>query len=343
MANAIFSTFIADEDPVVQHCAIRALAMHQGWELAFDFVETTKLNTQAKLNALRSLAMMHKPEVVDGLISRLAQATDSTLRQGILSALCRLHFQEGEWKGDSWGTRPDTRGPYYQPEPWAETPKIAAALKAELANASPEEAAFLVKEMNRNRIQSNDALERILALAKQDPKVLPDAVAQLAVAETIPADAIPLLLQALKLSEAKTSTLSQAIIALTKTDSAEGVTATLATLPVLQKMPESYKDYEAATAAFFNSPKLENHHLLVEQAAEKLDGAASRTADAALLYLASRNSGSPESKELSAKAIEHGWQADPKRRIQIIDAISSVKHQASAPRVLVGLDESDPR
>lgn len=330
----------AHADPVVAHTAIRfAAALHLGRES----LAALDAGKGLRQNVLRILASLHMTEVVEGLISRLSKATDPALRQGILSALCRLHFHEGEWKGDSWGTRPDTRGPYYQPEPWAETPKIAAALKAALAKATPEEAAFLVKEMNRNRIQSNDALERILALAKQDAKVLPDAVAQLAVAETIPADAVPLLLQALKLPDVRTGTLSQAIIALTKTDSAEGVSATLAALAPLQKMPESQKDYEAATAAFFNSPKLENHHLLVEQAAEKLDGATSRTADAALLHLANRNSGSPESKELSAKALEHGWQADPKRRIQIIDAIASVKHQASAPRVLAALDDPDPK
>lgn len=334
------------KDAVFEHTLARALATspHAGTLLTLlAGGEPFKPDESVRKFVLRPLSMMHRPEVVAGLIDQLSKVSDPALRQGILSALCRLHFHEGEWKGDSWGTRPDTRGPYYQPEPWSETPKVADALKAALAKASPEEAAFLVKEMNRNRIQSNDALERILALAKQDTKVLPDAVAQLAVAETIPADAVPLLLQALKLTEAKTSTLSQAIIALTKTDSAEGVAATLATLPVLQKMPESQKDYEAATIAFFNSPKLENHHLLVEQAAEKLDGATSRTADAALLYLANRNSGSPESKELSGKAIEHGWQADPKRRIQIIDAIASVKHQASAPRVLVALDDPDPK
>ncbi|HEY1048367.1 MAG TPA: c-type cytochrome, partial [Prosthecobacter sp.] len=352
----VFGMTLGDADPIVRHTAVRALASLNAHSVGLAFLDDHIKAEVIRSSALRALAMMHKPEVVEGLISRLAKATDTPLRQGILSTLCRLHFHEGEWKGDSWGTRPDTRGPYYQPEPWAETSKIAAALKDALAKATPEEAAFLVKEMNRNRIQSNDALERILALAKQDAKVLPDAVAQLAVAETIPADAVPLLVSSLGLPPAggsadglkpaitlSSATLSQAIVALTKTDSAEGVTATLATLPLLQKMPESQKDYEAATAAFFNSPKLENHHLLVEQAAEKLDGATSRTADAALLYLANRNSGSPESKELSGKAIEHGWQADPKRRIQIIDAIASVKHQASAPRVLVALDDPDPK
>ncbi len=315
--------------------------------------------------ALRCLRVIHTPEVVTGLIERLGKATDPALRQGILAALCRLHFKEGEWKGDSWGTRPDTRGPYYQPEAWSETPKIAVALKDALAKATPEEAAFLVKELNRNRIQFNEALERILVLAKQDAKVIPDAVAQLATAETIPADAIPLLvgvvsnlgLQSAQASKDQNgnasvtspadglksgSTLSGAIIALAKTDSAEGVSATLAALDTLKKMPESGKDFDAATNAFFNASKLENHHQLVEQIAEKLEGYTSIYADAALLNLANRKSGSPESIQLSQKALDTGW-AEAKRRKQIVDAIGLIKHQASAGKVLAALNDTDPK
>ncbi|MCB1277035.1 discoidin domain-containing protein [Prosthecobacter sp.] len=303
--------------------------------------EIPKRVYKEKLSHVRALAGMHQPEVVTGLIKRLGKFNDPALRQGILAALCRLHFHEGEWKGDSWGTRPDTRGPYYQPEAWSETPKIAAALKDALAKASPEEAAFLVKEMNLNRIQSNDALERILVLAKKDAKVIPDAVAQLATADAIPADAVPLLLQALKMADAKTATISQAIIALAKTDSAEGVSATLAAFDALKKMPESGKDYEAATNAFFNAPKLENHHQLVEQIAEKVDGKTSLYADAALLNLANRKSGSPESIQLSQKALDAGW-ADAKRRKQIVEAIGLIKHMPSAGKVLTALNDPDP-
>ncbi|MES2735938.1 MAG: discoidin domain-containing protein [Verrucomicrobiota bacterium] len=366
--NEVISALISNvTDPVVCHSLSRALAKLNEHEASFKAMDRFSADSPQHRMVLRSLAMMHQPEVVTGLIERLNKATDPALRQGILAALCRLHFHEGEWKGDSWGTRPDTRGPYYQPEPWSETPKIAEALKTALAKASPEEAAFLVKEMNRNRIQSNDALQRILTLAKQDPKVIPDAVAQLAVAETIPADAIPMLVGVLKSTQelqlAKTpkeqttsnpgivnppelklssTLLSQAIIALTKTDSAEGVSATLAVLSPMQKMPESFKDFEAASAAFFASPKLENHHLLIEQIAEKLDGPTSRYADAALLNLAARTTGSPESRELSQKALDHGWQ-EAKRRVQIIDAISAIKHMASAPKVLAATDDPDPK
>ncbi|GAA5140048.1 hypothetical protein GCM10023213_21900 [Prosthecobacter algae] len=345
-------SYVNHQDPVVAHTAIRALAARNK-PAEIIFALSTVLSHQQDDNTyswaegiFKALAQIHSPVVVEALIDGLNAQINSRMRQGILAALCRLHFHEGEWKGDSWGTRPDTRGPYYQPEPWSETPKIAEALKTALAKASPEEAAFLVKEMNRNRIQSNVALQRILTLAKQDPKVIPDAVAQLAVAETIPADAIPMLVKVLaEAAQAPghtTATLSQAIIALTKTDSADGVSATLAVLSPMQKMPEYFKDFEAASAAFFASPKLENHHLLIEQIAEKLDGPTSRYADAALLNLAARTTGSPESRELSQKALDHGWQ-EAKRRAQILDAISAIKHMASAPKVLAATDDPDPK
>jgi putative heme-binding domain-containing protein len=330
-------------DPVVRHVAIRSIARIGEGTVAFDLVDS---NNKAALNsALRALAMMHKPEVVSGLIERLAKATDPTLRQGILAALCRLHFHEGEWKGDSWGTRPDTRGPYYQPEAWSETPKIATALKEALVKAAPEEAAFLVKELNRNRIQFNEAQQRILALAKQDPNVLPELAAQLAGAEEIPAEAVALLVglvsDAGKSAPITSTTLSQAVIALSKTDSALGASATLAALDTLKKLPDSGKDFDAATNAFFNAPKLENHHQLVEQTAEKMIGLASVYADAALLNLANRKSGSPESIQLSQKALDAGW-ADAKRRKQIVEAIGLIKHTASAAKVFAALNDSDP-
>ena len=354
---------IGHADPVISHTAIRAAAIRRLFKQAFAVLDGSSSD---RAGILRSLAMMHQSEVVTGLIERLGKATDPALRQGILAALCRLHFKEGEWKGDSWGTRPDTRGPYYQPEAWSETPKIAVALKDALAKASPEEAAFLVKELNRNRIQFNEAQQRILALAKQDPKVLPELAAQLAGAEEIPAEAVPLLVKLLQsshlaprdepsvsksendtakgnaqlVSRSETAIMAAAIIALSKTDSADGVSATLAALEPLKKLPDSWKDYEAALAAFLNAPKLENHHQLVEQIAEKGEWPVSMYANAALLNLANRKTGSPESIQLTQKALDKGW-ADPKHRKLIIDAISASKHMPSAAKVIAALDDAD--
>ncbi len=107
------------------------------------------------------MRMHDVPGIVDDLLSKLAAEKRPEIRNLLLATLCRLRQREGEWTGDSWGTRPDTRGPYYQPVKWAETDKILAALKSTLDAAHTGGGSFLVKEMSRNRIQSNDALSRI--------------------------------------------------------------------------------------------------------------------------------------------------------------------------------------
>ena len=329
-----------------------------------DLIGAPSLNPDHPARGCEVLALLHYPAVVDRLLQELSRTRNVSSyspenpklaevhRKVILAALCRLHFKEGEWKGDSWGTRPDTRGPYYQPEAWSETPKIAVVLKDALAKAAPEEAAFLVKELNRNRIQFNEAQQRILELAKKDPKVLPELAAQMAGAEEIPAEAVPLLVRIVesplaqddsptgKSYDVSSVTLSQAITALSKTDSAEGVSATLAALEHLKKLPDSGKDFDAAFNAFLNAPKLENHHQLVEQIAEKGEWPVSMYANAALLNLANRKTGSPESIQLTQKALDKGW-ADPKHRKLIIDAISASKHMPSAAKVLAALDDPD--
>ncbi len=360
--KAVFNLTLGNSDTLVRHTAVQALAKMQDHELAFSYLadaagDTTEPGDTAagpqhdpesrgRPDALQALARMHKPEVVTGLIEWLGKTKDMEERQDILSALCRLYFHDGEWKGDSWGTRPDTRGPYYQPEPWSETPRVGETLKEILANAPAEEAAFLVKEMNRNRIQSNDALERVLALAKTDPKLLPDAAAQLATAENIPVDAIPLLLSAAQADttgvEPTTAAtmLMNAVIALSKTDSAEGAIISLQTLLNLSKIQGAGKEAEAARNSYFSSQKLENHHHALEEEAAKIGTPNAQWADAALLTLSARTNGTPESREATKKALEEGWK-DVKRRTQILRAVAQLKHNPYADKVLEALDDPD--
>lgn len=342
---------LGDADPVVAHTTFRALALISAHDACLAVLDNNDAPPAQRLGALRALMRMHTAAAVDSLLARLTKETKIENRKGLLSALSRLHYQEGEWKGDSWGTRPDTRGPYYQPETWAESAKIAAALKDALAKAGPDEAAYLVGEMNRNRIQSDDALQRILTLAKEDTKLVPEAVAQLATAETIPAAGIPLLIQALQapadpkaeITPAMAATLAQAITALSKTDSAEGCKASLVGLLTLSKAKGSGKEQESARTTFFGAPKLENHHQLLETEAEKAGEPTARLADMALLNLSQRKTGSPESRELSQKALDHGWTTDAKRRIQIIDAVRETKTFAWGDKVLEALTDSDPK
>ena len=332
------TTQLGDADPVVAHTAFRSLAMLKAADACFAVIDNTSSAPAQRAGALRALMRMHQPDVVQGLIDRLPNATTPAERSGLLAALARLYFHEGEWKGDSWGTRPDTRGPYYQPEPWSGTPMIEAVLKAELKDGPPAAMAAFIVELRRNRIEFNEALQSLLALVKKDPTLLPDLISQLATAETIPADVIPYLITALK--EGSTDrTMAQAVAILSKTDSKEGCVASLG---VLGKLDEIKKQDFAKNAltAFLNAPKLENHHQMLEEHAAKLDGSVSMWADAGLLALSARKTGSPESRELSQQALNHGW-ADVKRRVQILNAIHVTGSHALDDQVRAAMADPD--
>lgn len=364
------SLCLTDPDPRIAHTAFQALARLGAKDVAIKAL----LSGPNPEGAAFALMRMHDvPGIVDDLISKLATEKRPEIRQLLLATLCRLAQREGEWTGDSWGTRPDTRGPYYQPVKWAETDKILAALKSTLDTASPEEASFLVKEMSRNRIQSNDALSRILSLAKDNPSVLPDAVAQLVASESIPAEGVPLLIQAAGDAKAGSATLSQAIIALSKVDGNEAFASSLGgfgTLtnrleslraavkaageiadPVKAKSEQKYartaltdaeKHLEEAAKAFLEAPKLENHHLALEKtAAEKPATPEGFWANAAVLALASRTGGSPESRELSKKALDAAWNV-PAQKAVLIAAAVKTKNRTLDDRILVAANDLDP-
>ena len=328
-----------DADPVIAHTAFRSLSMLKAGDACFTVLDVKDATPAARTGALRALMRIHTPEVVKGLSNRLAAASDPAARSGILSALCRLYFKEGTWKGDSWGTRPDTRGPYYQPERWSETAAIEAVLKAELEKTTPENAPAFLNELKRNRIEFNEALLRVIALVKENPAMLPDLVAQLSAAEAVPADAVPGLIAAAN-GDWPAVTLSQAVITLAKVDSKEGCAASLTALAKLDGMKAANKERDLAKAAFLGAPKLENHHQLLEDEAAKTGGERSVWADAGLLALSARTTGSPEAKELSAKAIQQGW-SSPKRRIQILDAIQSTNFHGMDVQVLAALEDPD--
>ncbi len=345
--RSVFDITLAHKDPVVTHTAIHALAELADEDLALSYITPNEI-PELRKNALQALARMHTEAAVSGLIQRLDPDSSASYQQEILKTLARLHFHEGEWKGDSWGTRPDTRGPYYQPEPWEQTDRIMAVLKEALASEDPQIVSSLVREMNRNRIKSNDALNRVLALAKNDPKLLPEATAQLAEAEDIPLDAIPSLIRAAltspnTLEDAVAATLLEnAVTALTKTDSSDGFLASLTAIQALKDVFGSERQQNAAETAFFNAERLENHHRILEQQASKQDGSQSIWADAALLTLSARTSGSPESREASKNALIAGWEhAD--RRAQILEAVALIKHNPYADKVLSALDDPDPK
>ena len=335
------AALLGDADARVAHTAFRGLAELEAHAACFAVLDSADATLARRTGAGFALQLMHAKPVVDGLLARLEKETAPERRRELLGALCRLHFADGPWNGESWGTRPDTRGPYYQPEAWSETPRIAAAIKAILAKASPAEAGLLVGEMNRNRIQSNEALERIIALAGQNPALAPEAVAQMAVAEEIPRDGVPWLIRVARDPQAKPAVLAQAITALAKTDGAEGGRAMLAALVALDKAQGSNKEQDAGRAAFNNAAKLAAMHEAFEDEAAKVGTPTAAWAETALLKISGRTSGSPEAREAATKALAVGWET-PARRAQIIRAADKAKSHVLDDKILAALDDPAP-
>lgn len=331
---------LADTDPVVAHTAMHMLIRLRAVDAALAALDNSKTSPALRAGTLRVLQSIHEPAVVEALIARLGRETSEANRAGLITALCRLHFVEGKWKGDSWGTRPDTRGPFYQPEAWSETPKIAAALKAALDKSGSSEAAFIGRELSRHRIPAGAALDTLIARAKSEPTLLPAIAAQLAQAEEVPANAIPLLIAAARADDTSDAARAQAVIALTKTADAGAWRAVLSALPRVTGTKSENNLAEKAQSAVNNAAKLDQVHVVFEEAAATLDGATAQLADGVLLKLASRKVGSPEAREAARAALDAGW-AQPKRRAQILRAAARVGDSSRSAQFVAAMDDPD--
>jgi putative membrane-bound dehydrogenase-like protein len=338
-------SYLDDADPVVAHTALQTLIRIKAVDTCLEMVgrtnETRKKVPRIRTGCLQVLQSVPEPKTVSGLISLLDKEPSAERRAGIITALCRLHFVEGKWKGDSWGTRPDTRGPFYQPEPWSETPRIAAALKAALDRADSAEAAFIGREFSRHRIPAGDALAKLIARAQTEASLLPAIAAQLAEAEDVPADAVPLLVRTATADATGDAARAQAVIALAKTAQTEAWQAILSALPRVQQTKTENNLAEKARNAVNNAPKLDQVHAVFEDTAPKLDGASSLLAEGFLLKLASRRVGPPEAREAAAKSLDAGWAA-AKRRVQILRAAAKVGDASRAAQFVAALDDADP-
>ncbi|RYD36415.1 MAG: c-type cytochrome [Verrucomicrobiaceae bacterium] len=327
---------LGDTDPVVVHTAVHSLILLEAADAALTVVDTPGTTDPRRAGALRVLQALHTKPVVEALTQRLNAEQDSARRRGLLSALCRLYYTDGIWKGDSWGTRPDTSGPYYQTAVWEASPMIQETLRRVLKQSPTDEATFLLNEMSRHKLQDDAALSQVVAMATKDAALVPVAVNQLLRSSSLPAEGLPLLTTAAADSKTPDTVRLQAISALARADSAEGAAASLSGLPKIKDRDTRGK----AAEAMLGAPKLENHHQYFENAAEKLDGGPSVWADAALLTLAGAKSGSPEARQLSQAALDKGW-TDSARRVQILQAVVLTRKRSWADRVIFALKDPD--
>jgi putative heme-binding domain-containing protein len=148
----------------VPHVGIKALASLQAVDACLAAVK----DISTRPAALRALQEMHLLKSVDGLIAILASNPDADTAEGALSALARLHFRENKWDLKTWWhTRPDDRGPYYEPTVWEGTAKIRTAIQENFAKVSEARRVAFISLLADNRIPVST-----LKLAGLDPVVL---------------------------------------------------------------------------------------------------------------------------------------------------------------------------
>jgi putative membrane-bound dehydrogenase-like protein len=154
-------------DQGLSHLAVNALVSLQANDAALKGIDGSPA---VRVGALRALALMHDPVTVTGLIDRLGRTSDAAARVDILHALTRLHNREGFWKGDWWTTRPAHLGPFFDPAPWEESPRIRAALVGALGAASGSEFSALANDLVANEVLPRGSEPLLSAVtASRDP------------------------------------------------------------------------------------------------------------------------------------------------------------------------------
>ncbi len=148
-------------DQALSHLAVSALVSLNASDAALKGIDGTPA---VRAGALRALAMMRDPAVVTALVERTGKATDATVKSALLHTLARQYNREGDWKGDWWTTKPAHLGPYFDPAPWAETPRIRSALVAALTASSGDAMAALVGDMVSNQTLPRGALPLLAAV-----------------------------------------------------------------------------------------------------------------------------------------------------------------------------------
>ena len=154
-------------DQGLAHLAVNALVSLGATEAAMRGVDGAP---GVRVGSLRALSQMHDAPTATALIDRLGRTNDAATRMDILHALARLHNREGFWKGDWWTTRPAHLGPFFDPAPWEESPRIRSALASALLGANAAEFSTMVSDLVLNEVLPRGSEPLLTAVtASKDP------------------------------------------------------------------------------------------------------------------------------------------------------------------------------
>jgi putative membrane-bound dehydrogenase-like protein len=160
---------LPDAQRVIPHLAVNALVTLNAWQSCIDALDST-----FRPGALWALRQMHTQETVSALIQRLYRPIDPDTQAGVLEVLARLYFREGDYtKGDWWGTRPDTTGPYYDRQKWDQSDRIEKVLRGIQQSANDSLSQWINTQLQRHRIAFDGSpIDKPQTLESQSPIVI---------------------------------------------------------------------------------------------------------------------------------------------------------------------------
>ena len=152
---------LSSDDALVRHLATKAISKQDCEQACWHIFNSQPKESLAFEHAVQALAMKHEPKFIAELIDSLKpnNGQSEKMNDTMVRILSRLAFREGTWNGASWGTRPDTRGPYYQPEAWEMTKPIEEAIDLFLAKKDASDRTEILRMLALNRWSIAERIE----------------------------------------------------------------------------------------------------------------------------------------------------------------------------------------
>lgn len=275
--------------PRLRHTAMQAVVSLENVPACLAAVEDS---TTRKL-ALLVLQRIHRMDVVNGLFASFAKSADPGVRFDLLSALARLGFKEKEWDLKSWwSTRPDDRGPYYEPIEWEGSAKIRPALEKGFGMIAPDRQNELLEIYSKNRLPVAE-----MKLAGVDPVLAAMSAKQLEKSQLM------LLVEASKDPKRPFPQRLEFYKALGRAGENESMPFRLAVLSVWTQEKNTPAEVAQHVADFVNSPERGKQVQALREIAAKQNNAASRIAWMAMLTVMKSPLAKPKVKERVAAEV----------------------------------------
>lgn len=332
---------LADGDPIVAHVAMQSLVALHAVNACVDAVSPS--NPKLAQGAVRVLQHFHEVPVVEGLLKKVEALQDPALRSIVYGGLCRLYHEEAPWDGKWWGTRPDTRGPYYKPIDWDGTTRIAAALAMAFNKEKGHAIRSLVYEVQRNGVDSADISAAVAKAASTDSAIRDIVVDTLDNRRILTADQVSLLRRVAISDQESPSTRVKAIRALKYGQGSRG--AGEAIVDALCSVLGS-KTADGALRGELEEFLRETEHAQRISRFERLAASdspeKSELGYAVLADLANSRLIKPEARAAAQAAIEKAW-ANPQSAIALLGAIALTKMRQYAGKVQLMTRDANPQ